>query len=111
MSFVTKHLKVSLADQLKLIVRIVQQSSYCSAIFRDLEVVVDSLKPGNGNIYLEGILKSNDNKALVMLPIVIADNGSLASKAPYTFFQLILLLIKSQQQSKKNYRLQVQQMV
>ena len=85
MSFVKKHLKISLEDHLKLIVRIVQQSSYCSAIFRDLEVVVDSLKPGNGNIYLEGILKSNDNKALVMLPIVIADNGSLASKAPYIF--------------------------
>ena len=85
MSFVKKHLKISLEEHLKLIVRIVQQSSYCSAIFRDLEVVVDSLKPGNGNIYLEGILKSNDNKALVMLPIVIADNGSLASKAPYIF--------------------------
>ena len=82
--FKNKHLKVELQDHLKLIIAIVHQSSFCSAEFTDLTVTVNSLKPGTGYIYLEGILKSNDNKALVMLSIK---------------FQLL---------SKKNYKLIVQ---
>ena len=83
--FKNKHLKVELQDHLKLIIAIVHQSSFCSAEFTDLTVTVNSLKPGTGYIYLEGILKSNDNKALVMLSIKIADNGSLATGTPYIF--------------------------
>jgi len=83
--FKTKHLKVQLQDHLKLITTIVHQSSYCSCGFADLTVTINSLKPGTGYIYLEGILKSNDNKALVMLSIKIADNGNLAASAPYIF--------------------------
>ena len=85
MSFVEKHLRVSLDNQLKLIVGIAHQSSYCSATYNDLEVTIRSLKPGKGYIYLDGILKSNDNKALVLLTIVIADNGSLATGDPMIF--------------------------
>ena len=83
--FKTKHLKVQLQDHLKLIIAIVHPSSFCSAEFTDLTVTVNSLKPGIGYIYLEGILKSNDNKALVMLRIQIADNGSLATGNPFIF--------------------------
>ena len=85
MSFVQKNLRVSLDNQLKSIVGIVHQSSYCSATYADLEVTVHSLKPGKGYIYLDGILKSNDNRALVLLAIIIADNGSLATGDPMIF--------------------------
>jgi hypothetical protein len=85
MSFVQKSFKVSLADQLKTIVGISHQSSFCSATFSDLEVTVRSSKPGKGYIYVDGILKSNDNKALVLLIITIADNGSLAAGEPMIF--------------------------
>lgn len=85
MSFVQKSFKVSLADQLKSILGISHQSSFCSATFSDLEVTVRSSKPGKGYIYLDGILKSNDNKALVLLIITIADNGSLATGEPMIF--------------------------
>ena len=85
MSFVEKNLRISLDTQLKLIVGVAHQSSYCSVTFNDLEVTIHSLKPGKGYVYLNGILKSNDNKALVLLIITIADNGSLATGDPMIF--------------------------
>ena len=85
MSFTEKSLKVSLDSQLKLIVGIVHQSSYCSASFSDLQVNIRSHKAGKGYIYLDGILKSNDNRALVLLIITIAENGSLATGDPMIF--------------------------
>ena len=85
MSFAEKHLNISLSNQLKLIVGVAHQSSYCSASFNDLEVTLRSLKPGKGYVYLNGILQSNDNKALVLLIVTIADNGSLATGDPMIF--------------------------
>ena len=85
MSFAQKHLDISLDNQLKTILGVSHQSSYCSASFSGLQVTVRSLKPGKGYIYLDGILKSNDNKALVLLIITIADNGSLAAGDPMIF--------------------------
>ena len=85
MSFSQKNLKISLSKQLKLIVEVSHQSSYCSATFNNLEVTIKSLKPGKGYIYLKGVLESNDNKALVLLIITISDNGSLSSADPMIF--------------------------
>ena len=85
MSFVEKNMRVSLDGQLKSIIGIVHQSSYCSATFQNLQVTVHSLKTGRGNIYLDGILKSNDERCLVLLAIIIGSNGSLATGDPTIF--------------------------
>ena len=107
MSFTEKSLKVSLDSQLKLIVGIVHQSSYCSASFSDLQVNIRSHKAGKGYIYLDGILKSNDNRALVLLIITIAENGSLATGDPMIFstspkFNKTPTTIQKEYQTHKN---------
>ena len=85
MSFSEKNMSVSLDTQLKSIIAVVHQSSYCSATFQDLKVTVHSLKAGKGNIYLDGILKSNDERCLVLLAIVVGQDGSLATGDPMIF--------------------------
>ena len=85
MGFTKRRLRISLSSQLKSITGIYHSSSYCSVSYSGLQITLTSLKPGTGYIYLNGIFKSNDNKAVVLFIVLIADNGSLSTGDPYIF--------------------------
>jgi len=78
--FNQKEIKVSLESYLKLIVNIGNKSIYCSSSYSDenLEVTFKSLKPGKTYMYFNGILKSNDNKALALIIVTIDERGYLS---------------------------------
>lgn len=75
-SFTEKEIKISLND-LSLIIEVVNKSSYCTASFADTEVTIKSKKAGKTYMYFSGILKKNDNKALVLVIIDIDQSGSI----------------------------------
>ena len=82
MGFIRRRLRISLSTWLKSITGIYHPSSYCSTIYTGLQVILTSEKEGIGYVYLNGILNSNDNKAVVLLIVTIAENGSLSSSEP-----------------------------
>ena len=83
-SFTQNTLTMSLGSDLKLISD-VNKSSYCSVSFKDTEVTIKSTKSGKTYIYFEGILKANDNKALLLLIIKIDENLSISCEKKYIF--------------------------
>ena len=85
MAFTKRRLRISLSSQLKSITGIYHPSSYCSISYNGLQVTLTSLKQGTGYIYLNGILNSNDNKAVILLIVIVAANGSLSTGEPYIF--------------------------
>jgi len=87
MGFVKRRLRVSLSSQLKSITGIYHPSSYCLTTYSGLQVTFTSQKAGTAYIYLNGILNSNDNKAVVLYIVIVAENGSLSTGEPYIFTQ------------------------
>ena len=87
MAFTKRRLRISLSSQLKSITGIYHPSSYCLLTYTNLQITLTSLKPGTAYIYLNGILKSNDNKAIILLIVIVASNGSLSTGDPYIFSQ------------------------
>ena len=87
MGFIKRRLRISLSSHLRSITGIYHPSSYCSVAYNNLQITLTSLKPGTGYIYLNGILKSNDNKAIVLFIVIVASNGSLSTGEPYIFTQ------------------------
>ena len=87
MGFVKRRLRVSLSSQLKSITGIYHPSSYCQAAISGLQVTFTSQKAGTAYIYLNGLLNSNDNKAVVLFIVIVAENGSLSTGDPYIFTQ------------------------
>ena len=85
MAFTKRRLRISLSSQLKSITGIYHPSSYCSISYNGLQVTLTSLKQGTGYIYLNGILNSNDNKAVILLIVIVSANGSLSTGEPYIF--------------------------
>ena len=85
MAFSKRRLRVSLSSELKSITGVYHQSSYCQVSYSGLQVTLTSLKEGTAYIYLNGILNSNDNKAVVLFIVTIAANGSLSTGDPYIF--------------------------
>ena len=85
MAFTKRRLRVSLSSKLKSITGVYHQSSYCSVSYSGLQVTLTSLKTGTGYVYLNGILNSNDNKAVVLFIVIVAANGSLSTGDPYIF--------------------------
>ena len=80
-----KELKISLDSYLLSIYDIVNKSIYCSATFEDTEVTIKSIHEGKTYMYLDGILKINDNKALVLLIIKIDERGLISCDDLYIF--------------------------
>jgi len=83
MGFIKRRLRISLSSKLKSITGIYHKSSYCDVSYSGLQVTLTSKKPGTGYIYLNGILSSNDNKAVVLFIVLVAENGSLSTGDPY----------------------------
>ena len=82
MGFKNRRLRISLSTYLKSITGIYHGTSYCSTSVTNLQVTLTSLKPGIGYLYLNGIYISNDNKAVVLLIVIVAENGSLSVGDP-----------------------------
>ena len=82
MVFKTRRLRISLSSYLKSITGIYHGTCYCSVSVSNLQVTLTSLKPGTGYLYLKGIYYSNDNKAVVLLIVIVAENGSLSVGDP-----------------------------
>ena len=78
--FTQKEIKISLESYLKSIINIENKSIYCASSFynENLEVTFKSLKPGKTYMYFNGILKSNDNKALVLVIVTIDERGYIS---------------------------------
>ena len=72
MGFKNRRLRISLSAYLKSITGIYHGTSYCSTSVTNLQVTLTSLKPGIGYLYLNGIYISNDNKAVVLLIVIVA---------------------------------------
>ncbi len=78
--FTQKEIKISLESYLKLIIKVENKSKYCEISFSNDNLVATfkSLKPGKTYIYFNGILKSNDNKALVLVIVTIDERGYIS---------------------------------
>ena len=87
MGFAKRRLRVSLSSQLKSITGIYHPSSFCSVTYSGLQITFTSQKAGTAYIYFNGIMNSNDNKAVVLFIVVVAENGSLSTGDPYIFTQ------------------------
>ena len=85
MGFTKRRLRISLSSTLKSITGIYHPTSYCSFTISNLQITLTSEKPGIGYLYLNGILNINDNKAVVLLIVIIAENGSLSTGDPLIF--------------------------
>ena len=83
MVFTNRRLRISLSSYLKSITGIYHGTSYCSVTVTNLQVTLTSLKPGTGYLYLNGIYNSNDNKAVVLLIVIVAENGTFSVSEPY----------------------------
>ena len=83
--FTQRNLTISLESELKLITSIINKSEYCSMTFEDTDITIKSIKEGKTNIYIDGILNINDNKALILLIIKIDERGYLFCEDLYTF--------------------------
>ena len=83
--FIEKELKISFDSDLKLITGFINKSLCCSTSFDDTEVIFKGLKPGKINMYFEGILKINDNKALVLVIVNIDERGKIIYENIYIF--------------------------
>ena len=87
MGFAKRRLRVSLSSQLKSITGIYHPSSFCSVTYSGLQITFTSQKAGTAYIYFNGIMNSNDNKAVVLFIVFVAENGSLSTGDPYIFTQ------------------------
>ena len=85
MAFTKRRLRVSLSSYFKSITGIYHPSSYCSVSYSGLQLTFTSEKAGTCYIYLNGILNSNDNKAVVLFIVIVGANGSLSTGDPYIF--------------------------
>ena len=85
MAFTKRRLRVSLSSYFKSITGIYHPSSYCSVSYSGLQLTFTSEKAGTCYIYLNGILNSNDNKAVVLFIVIVGANGSLSTGDPYVF--------------------------
>ena len=83
MVFKNRRLRISLSSYLKSITGIYHGTSYCSVTVSNLQVTLTSLKPGTGYLYLKGIYYSNDNKAVLLLIVIVGENGSLSVGEPF----------------------------
>ena len=83
MVFTNRRLRISLTSYLKSIKGIYHGTSYCSVTVTNLQVTLTSLKPGTGYLYLNGFYYSNDNKAVVLLIVIVGENGTLSVSEPY----------------------------
>ena len=83
MVFTNRRLRISLSSYLKSITGIYHGTSYCSVTVSNLQVTLTSLKPGTGYLYLKGIYYSNDNKAVLLLIVIVGENGSLSVSEPF----------------------------
>ena len=83
MVFTNRRLRISLSSYLKSITGIYHGTSYCSVTVTNLQVTLTSLKPGTGYLYLNGFYYSNDNKAVVLLIVIVGENGTLSVSEPY----------------------------
>ena len=82
MVFTNRCLRISLSSYLKSITGVYHGTAYCSATASNLQVTLTSQKPGTGYLYLSGIYNSNDNKAVVLLIVIVAENGTLSVGDP-----------------------------
>ena len=73
--FTEREIIISLNSELKLIIEGVNKSIYCEASFEDTEITIKSKRPGKTYMYFNGILKINDNKALILIIIDIDERG------------------------------------
>ena len=78
--FKQKEIKISLESYLKSIINIENKSIYCTSSFsnQNLEVTFKSLKQGKTYMYFNGILNTNDNKALVLVIVTIDERGYIS---------------------------------
>ena len=83
--FTEKKIKISLDSDLKLIKGFINKSLYCSESFNNLEVVFKGLKPGKTYMYIEGILKINNNRAIVLIIVKIDERGNAYIENKYIF--------------------------
>ena len=83
MVFKNRRLRISLSSYLKSITGIYHGTSYCSVTVSNLQVTLTSLKPGTGYLYLKGIYYSNDNKAVLLLIVIVGENGTLSVGEPF----------------------------
>ena len=85
--FTKRKINIPLNSDLKSIYNIVNKSIYCSASYsnRNVEVTIESLKPGKSNMYFEGILNINDNKCLVLIVVEIDERGFITYENPIIF--------------------------
>ena len=85
--FTKRKINIPLNSDLKSIYNIVNKSIYCSASYSNsnVEVTIESLKPGKSNMYFEGILNKNDNKCLVLIVVEIDERGFISYENPIIF--------------------------
>ena len=85
--FTKRKINIPLNSDLKSIYNIVNKSIYCSASYSNsnIEVTIESLKPGKSNMYFEGILNLNDNKCLVLIVVEIDERGFISYENPIIF--------------------------
>ena len=82
MVFTRRRLRISLSSYLKSITGIYHGTGCCSVTASNLQVILTSIKPGIGYLYLNGIYYLNDNKAVVLLIVMVAENGTLSTGDP-----------------------------
>ena len=82
MVFTRRRLRISLSSYLKSITGIYHGTGCCSVTASNLQVILTSIKPGIGYLYLNGIYYLNDNKAVVLLIVIVAENGTLSTGDP-----------------------------
>ena len=85
MTFTKRRLRISISTHFKSITGIYHPSSYCSVAYSSLQITISSLKPGVGYVYLNGILNSNDSKAIILFIVIVAANGSISTGDPFIF--------------------------
>ena len=85
MTFTKRRLRISISTHFKSITGIYHPSSYCSVAYSSLQITISSLKPGVGYVYLNGILNSNDSKAIILFIVIVVANGSISTGDPFIF--------------------------
>ena len=85
MGFTRRRLRINAPSEIKAITGIYHSSSYCSVSYTSSKITLTSEKAGNAYIYLNGILNINDNKAVILYIVFVAENGSLSTGEPYIF--------------------------
>ena len=85
MGFVKRRLRIDVPSDIKAITGIYHPSTYCSVTYTDTKITLTSTSPGNAYIYLNGLMKSTDEKAVILYIILVAENGSLSTGEPYIF--------------------------